>query len=41
MLSQFCVSKLENGRVCFQTPMINYTFTKEEWKKIKEKINEV
>ena len=41
MLSQFKVTKLENGRICFQTPIINYTFTKEDWGKLKEKINEV
>ncbi|WP_406532492.1 hypothetical protein [Methanobrevibacter sp.] len=29
------------GRVCFQTPLANYTLTREDWEIVKQKINEV
>ena len=33
--SQFKLTLLENGRVCFRTPCINYTFSKEDFEFIR------
>ena len=43
--SQFKVCIIQEGkkkgRICFQTPLANYTLTPEDWKIVKQKINEV
>ena len=44
LLSQFEVKIFTDHRgerVCFKTPLANYTFSKEDWAKVKEKINKV
>ena len=33
--SQFKLTKLENGRVCFRTPCIDYTFSEEDFEFIR------
>lgn len=38
--SQFKLTKLENGRIHFQTPCINYTFSPEDFEILKKIILE-
>ena len=44
-LSQIEVRRINTGRninkICFRTPLADYTLTPEMWEAIKEKLNEV
>jgi hypothetical protein len=44
-LSQFNVKVVKEGKykgkVCFHTPLFDYTMTRELWNDVKEKLNEV
>ena len=45
MLEQFNVTVIQKGknkdRICFKTPVINYTLSRDDWECLKEKILKV
>ena len=44
-VSQFEVKRINSGRnvnkICFRTPLVDYTLTPEVWELVKQKLNEV